>query len=81
MSTANLTSAQVVDLVKQLSPEQQLEVFSLLLRQHWPRWESLSHYGAERARLVAAERDRIWDEMDEAEREAFIDDTLHETWY
>ncbi len=78
MSAANLTSAQVIDLVQQLSPEQQLEVFSVLLRHHWPRWESLSHYGAERARLVATERGRVWDDLDEAECEAFIDNVLHE---
>jgi hypothetical protein len=48
----------------------------LLLR--WSNWESLSQHGQARARELAAQRDLNWDAMSDAEREAFIDDLVHE---
>ena len=78
MSSPPLTNAQVVELVKQLPTDQQLEVFRFLLLQQWGQWEALSRYGAERAKLVAQERGQDWDAMTEDEREAFIDAVVHE---
>jgi hypothetical protein len=69
---------QVVELVKQLSSEQQVEVFRFLLLHQWGKWESLSRYGADKARLVAQERGFDWDAMTEEDREALIDDVVHE---
>jgi hypothetical protein len=78
MPSFTLTNEQVVELVKQLPAEQQIEVFRFLLLQQWGQWESLSRYGADRARLVAQERGKDWDVMTEDEREAFIDEVVHE---
>jgi hypothetical protein len=78
MPTFTLTNEQVVELFKQLPSEQQIEVFRLLLLQQWGQWESLSQYGADRIRLVAQERGQNWDTMTEDEREAFIDEVVHE---
>lgn len=78
MATLILSDEQVIELVKQLPVEQQVEVFRFLLLQQWGKWESLSHYGAEKARLVAQGRSLDWDAMTEEEREAFIDDVVHE---
>ena len=78
MPTLTLTNQQVLELVKQLPTEQQIEVFRFLLLQQWGQWESLSQYGIERARLVAKERGQDWDSMTEEEREAFIDEVVHE---
>ena len=78
MATLTLTSEQVVELVKQLSREQQTEVFRFLLLQQWNQWEALSQYGADRARIVAHERGRDWDTMTEDEIEVFIDELVHE---
>ncbi len=78
MPILTLSNEQVVELVKQLSSEQQVEVFRFLLLQHWQRWESLSSYGADKAKLVAQERGFDWDAMTEEEREALIDDVVHE---
>lgn len=72
------TNEQVVEWVKKLTAEQQIEVFRFLLLQQWEQWESLSRYGAERVRLVAQERGQDWDTMTEDERETFIDEVLHE---
>lgn len=78
MLILTLSNKQVVELVKQLSSEQQLEVFRFLLLQQWGKWESLSRYSADQARLVAQERGFDWDAMTEEERETLIDDVVHE---
>lgn len=78
MPILTLTNEQVVELVKQLPAEQQVEVFKFLLLQKWGRWESLSSYGSDKARLVAQEQGYNWDAMTEDERETFIDEVVHE---
>ena len=78
MPTLNLSNEQVIELIKQLPVEQQVEVFRFLLLQQWERWVSLSRYGADKARLVAQNRGFDWDAMTEEEREALIDDVVHE---
>ncbi|MGA7953654.1 MAG: hypothetical protein WCA07_09050 [Gloeobacterales cyanobacterium] len=78
MPILNLSNEQVVELVKQLPVEHQVEIFKFLLFQQWGKWESLSRYGTEKARLVAQERGFDWDAMTEDEREAFINDVVHE---
>lgn len=78
MPTLISSNEQVVELVKQLSVEQQVEMFRFLLLQQWSQWESLSRYGVDRARLIARERGCNWDTMSEEERESLIDDIVHE---
>jgi len=78
MPILNLSNEQVIELIEQLPVGQQVEVFRFLLLQQWEKWESLSHYGADKARLVAQERGFDWDAMTEEEREALIDDVVHE---
>ncbi len=78
MAVLTLSNEQVVELVKQLSVEQQVEILKFLLLQQWGKWESLSRYGADKVRLVAQERGYNWDTMSEEERESFIDDVVHE---
>ena len=78
MPTLTLTDEQAIDLIKQLSPAQQETLFKYLLVQQWRAWVDLSRYGEERVRTVAAQRGREWDMMTEDEREAFIDDLVHE---
>jgi hypothetical protein len=78
MATLILNNEQVIELVKQLPVGQQVEVFRFLLLQQWGKWESLSRYGAEKARIVAQERGLDWSAMTEEECEAFIDDMVHE---
>jgi hypothetical protein len=55
MPIVTLSNKQVVEIVKQLPVERQVEVFRFLLLQQWGRWESLSRYGSDKARLVAQE--------------------------
>ncbi len=78
MATITLSNEQVIELVKQLSPQQQAEVFKYLILQQWSTWDSLSNYGAEKVRIVAQERDLNWNAMTEEERETFMDSVLNE---
>ena len=78
MPTLELTDQQVVELVKQLPANRQAALFKTLLTQQWTEWEELSRDGEVRIRSVAAERGRNWDTMTEDEREAFVDDLVHE---
>ena len=78
MARLGLTDQQVIELVKQLPPNQQAKLLQTLITRQWGVWEELSRLGEERARIAAAERGRDWDSMTEDEREAFIDDLVHE---
>lgn len=78
MPTLQVTDQQVVEMFKQLPPEQAQAVFELLLAQWWPHWADGSSYAEERARVTAAARGRDWRTMTEAEREDFVDELVHE---
>jgi hypothetical protein len=67
-----------MELVKQLPPDQQEALFGMLLAQQWGTWEALSAYAQDKARQAAAARGRDWEGMTEEEREAFVDDVVHE---
>jgi len=77
MPTLTLSNEQVVEMVKQLPIELQTELFRFLLLQQWGKWEQLSRYGADQARLITQERGLDWDKMTEEERENLIDDLVH----
>lgn len=78
MPTLNFSNEQVVELVKQLPIEQQINILSFLLTQHWEKWELLSRYGSNQARLIAQEHGLNWDQMTGEEREIFIDNMVYE---
>jgi hypothetical protein len=78
MPKLELSDEQVMELVKQLSPEKQDELLRHLLLLRWANWEALSRYGQARVRQLAAQLGLNWDTMSEAEREAFIDELVHE---
>lgn len=78
MPTLILTDEQVFELVKQLPPNKQAELFQFLQQQQQEKWEELSRTGQEEVRKAALERGKNWDTMTEEEREDFIDDIMHE---
>jgi len=78
MVTLTLTDEQVIDLVKQLPPERKLEVLLTLAADTSGRREFRIRKAEEQLRRLAAERGRNWDGMSEDEREAFVDDLVHE---
>lgn len=77
MPMLELTDNQVLELVKQLSPERQRAALVALAGGAEQRGEKQRLAEAELRRLCAA-RGKDWDAMPEEEREAFIDDLVHE---
>lgn len=78
MSTLTLTDEQVIELVKQLSPNKQAELCEFLLTARWGALENFTQNGEEHARMAAWKRGRDWDAMNEDERLEFVDDLVHE---
>ena len=78
MPVLTLSNSQVVELVKQLPQEQQIEIFKFLLTQSWANWVYLSQDSEERARKAATLRGQNWDAMTEQEREDFIVELVNE---
>ena len=77
MPTLELSDAQVVDLVKQLSPERQRGRGGVG-RSRSERRDERMQYAEGQLRGVSAERGLEWDKMPEDQREDLIDDLLHE---
>ncbi|MBI2194859.1 MAG: hypothetical protein HYU36_22995 [Planctomycetes bacterium] len=78
MPMLELSEAQVVDLVKQLPPDKQREALLALAEGAARQREERMQFAAAQLRRVAAARGLDWDKMSEEDREAFVDDLLHE---
>lgn len=78
MASVPLEEKQVVEFVQQLAPDRRAKLLRRLLTSVWPGWTEDADYAEERARSAAQKRGRDWDRMNEAEREAFIDEVIHE---
>ena len=78
MPMLELTDQQVVELVKQLPPERKREALLALAAEASARRDERMEYAEAQIRRVCAERGRDWDKLSEDEREAFIDDLVHE---
>ena len=78
MLTLTLTEEQVIELVKQLSPNKQAELFELLLMLRWGALDNFTKNGEHNARLTAWKRGKDWDAMNDEERIDFVDDIVHE---
>jgi len=67
MPNLTLSNEQVIDLFKQLPEDQKREVYKILILSQSDRWESLSNYAIDKARIVAKERGYDWNTMTENE--------------
>jgi hypothetical protein len=76
--TLEVTLEQVLGLVRQLSPEGKYTIFHTLHMEGDGWWSVLATNGEEYMRYLASERDADWDTMSESDREAFIDQLIHE---
>jgi Mg/Co/Ni transporter MgtE len=78
MATIELTNEQVVDLVQQLPPERKRDVLLALASDASARREQRMQMAEEQLRRLCAKRGLNWDGMSEDEREALVDDLIHE---
>ena len=76
--TINLPESQVVEWVRQLSPEAKLDILRFLVPK-LDELEALVDYGSQRMRGLAAARGIDWDGLTENEREHLVDELLHES--
>jgi predicted dinucleotide-binding enzyme len=77
MVTLAIPEEQVVQLVKQLSPQSKQRVLIDLTAERDDWWQTAAREGEADLRRLAAERGLNWDALSEIEREAFVDDLLH----
>jgi hypothetical protein len=73
-----LSEAQVVNLIKQMPPDQQREALFALAEGATERREERMRFAEAQLRRVAGERGLEWDKMSEEDREALVDDLMHE---
>ena len=78
MQTPQLAIEQVIELVKQLPPEGKQVVLNVLSAERDAWWEETLIQGEQQMRRLCEERGLDWDNMSEEEREAFVDELLHE---
>ncbi len=79
MATLSLSDEQVVQLVKQLPAQAKQRVLKDLTAERDDWWQATAREGERDMRRLAAERGLDWEAMSEAQREAFVDDVLHES--
>lgn len=78
MPTLELTVEQVIELVRQLPPEQKRTVMRILVEEAQLGWEDRLQQNEERLRQLCAERGLNWDSMNDEERIDFVNDLIHE---
>ncbi len=78
MPTMTLTNHQVVDLVKQLPPEEKRAALFLLAEGATRQREVRMSHAESQLRYSAKQRGLNWDMMSDEDREIFVDDLLHE---
>ncbi|NEQ24847.1 MAG: hypothetical protein F6K28_38265 [Microcoleus sp. SIO2G3] len=78
MPMLELTVEQIIELVKQLPPQDKYAVLDAIKTEQDAWWEERVTRGEQEMRHISAERGLDWDKMSEEEREAFVDDLMHE---
>ena len=78
MSVLELSDEQVISLVRQLPAERKRTALLALAQDAQTRREERLQFGEAQLRRVCADRGRDWDRLTEDEREAFVNDLLHE---
>ncbi|MBM4045860.1 MAG: hypothetical protein FJ279_12150 [Planctomycetes bacterium] len=72
------TDEQVIEMVRQLPAEQKRAALLALAEDAEAQREARLKYAEARLRRLAVERGLNWDVMSEKDREALIDDLVHE---
>jgi hypothetical protein len=78
MPAVELTTEQIVDLVRQLPPKDRRTALMALASDATEGRERRMQLAEKQLRNLSSERGLDWDQMSEDQREAFIDDLVHE---
>jgi predicted Fe-S protein YdhL (DUF1289 family) len=78
MAVVELSKEQVFDLVRQMPTEEKREILQLLAQNTPAERVKRQQFAEDQLRRLCADRGLNWDSMTEDEREAFIDDLVHE---
>jgi hypothetical protein len=78
MAILELSDQQVVELLKQLPPAQKRMALLTLAEDAAPGREERMAYADTQIRQLCEQRGLNWDAMSDEDREAFIDDLVHE---
>lgn len=78
MPTLTVTDDQIIELIQQLPPERKHAILFALAKDAAAGRRARIAYAEEQLRRLCAGRGLNWDAMSEEEREAFIDDLVHE---
>lgn len=79
MPTVALSNQQVLDLVKQLPPDQKFSVLLSLAENSRVRREANMQHAETQLRLLAQEKGLNWDGLTDDERLALVDELVHES--
>jgi hypothetical protein len=75
--TLTLPESQIIEWVRQLSPQTKQAVLRVLIPE-LDELEALVDYGSQRMRQICSERGLDWDSLSENERQQLVDELLHE---
>ena len=78
MAVLELTKEQIFDLVRRMPAEQKREMLLLLAANAPAERAKRQQFAEEQLRRLCAARGLDWDALSAEEREAFIDDLIHE---
>ncbi len=78
MATSQLTNEQVVELIRQLPPDQKRTALLTLANDAQASRSARMDYAATQLRRLSAEHGLDWEAMSEEQREEFVDDLIHE---
>jgi hypothetical protein len=78
MPAVELTTEQVLELVRQLPPEGRRTALIELSSDSTGSREQRLEFAEEQLRRLCSDRGLQWDRMSEDEREAFVNDLMHE---
>ncbi len=78
MANSTLTTKQIIDMIRQLTPEQKRIVLLELVKATETQRQERLDYGESQLRRLCTERGTNWDTLSDEEREDFINDLIHE---
>ena len=78
MATLSLTDEQVIDLFKQLSPERKRAILLTLAEGTQSRRDERMKYAESQLKRLCKEKGLDWEILSKEEKEAFVDDLIHE---